>query len=64
MEKSKHLQEQLRELKSEIEVLKVEEKQTQMDHIHEENAQKGETKFSTLKKVGLCCSFLHSFSSF
>ncbi|XP_064619967.1 merlin-like isoform X2 [Lineus longissimus] len=51
MEKSKHLQEQLRELKSEIEVLKVEEKQTQMDQIHEENSQKGETKFTTLKKI-------------
>ena len=51
MEKSKNLQEQLKELKSEIEVLKVEENQTEMDRIHEENAQQGETKYITLRKV-------------
>lgn len=51
LEKSKHLQEQLKELKSEIEVLKVEEKQTAMDIIHNENAQKGETKYETLQKI-------------
>lgn len=51
LEKSKHLQEQLRDLKTEIEVLKVEEKQTQLDRIHEETSQKGENKYSTLRKV-------------
>ncbi len=51
MEKHNNLQEQLKELKSEIEVLKVEEKQTHMDRLHEENVQKGETKYSTLRKV-------------
>ena len=51
MEKSKHLQEQLKELKSEIEVLKVEEKQTHLDRLHEEITDRGETKFKTLQKV-------------
>ncbi|XP_074641113.1 merlin-like [Tubulanus polymorphus] len=51
LEKSKHLQEQLKELKSEIEVLKVEEKQTNFDRFHEENVQKGDNKHSTLQKI-------------
>ena len=50
--KSKHLQEQLKELKSEIEVLKVEEKETYEDRIHEEKQASGETKYITLRKVG------------
>ncbi|XP_041348880.1 merlin-like [Gigantopelta aegis] len=52
MEKSKNLQEQLKDLKTEIEVLKVEEKQTDLDRLHEESIQKGETKYSTLRKIG------------
>ncbi|KAK3587344.1 hypothetical protein CHS0354_036510 [Potamilus streckersoni] len=51
MEKSKHLQEQLRELKTEIEVLKVEEKQTDLDRLHEQNIQRGDNKYSTLRKA-------------
>lgn len=51
LEKSKHLQNQLRELRSEIEVLKVGEKQSEMDQIHEEQVRMGETKYSTLRKV-------------
>lgn len=51
LEKSKHLQEQLKELKNEIEVLKVEEKQTPMDRIHEENVLHGENKYSTLRRI-------------
>ncbi|XP_067132169.1 merlin [Centruroides vittatus] len=51
LEKSKHLQEQLRELKSEIEVLKVEENLTPMDRIYEENVIRGESKYSTLRKT-------------
>lgn len=51
LEKSKNLQEQLKELKNEIEVLKVEEKQTPMDKIHEENLLLGENKYSTLRRV-------------
>lgn len=51
MEKSKHLQDQLRELKSEIEVLKVEEKSTDLDRYHEEGIQRGDTKYSTMRQV-------------
>jgi len=51
LEKSKHLQEQLKELKNEIEVLKVDEKTTSMDRIHEDNLLHGENKYSTLRKI-------------
>lgn len=51
IEKSRHLQNQLRDLRSEIEVLKVDEKQTELDQLHEEQVRMGETKYSTLKKV-------------
>lgn len=49
-EKSRSIQHQLRELKSEIEVLKVEERLTPMDRIHEANTNRGEDKYSTLRK--------------
>jgi hypothetical protein len=52
LEKSKHLQDQLRELRSEIEVLKVGEKQSELDQLHDEQVRLGETKYSTLRKVG------------
>lgn len=52
LEKSKHLQEQLRELRSEIEVLKVGEKNNDLlDQLHEEQVRAGETKYSTLRRV-------------
>ncbi|XP_070572381.1 merlin-like [Ptychodera flava] len=51
MEKSKHLQEQLNELKTEIEVMKIEEKQTHFDLLHNDMVQRGVTKYSTLKKI-------------
>ena len=51
LEKSKQLQEQLKELRSEIEVLKVGEKQTLYDQLHEEQLRSGDDKYSTLKKV-------------
>lgn len=51
LEKSKHLQNQLRDLRSEIEVLKVGEKQCELDALHNEQVKMGETKYSTLKKV-------------
>jgi merlin protein len=57
LEKSKHLQDQLRELRSEIEVLKVGEKQSELDQLHDEQVRLGETKYSTLRKVssiGIC----------
>ncbi|KAG8035953.1 hypothetical protein G9C98_003079 [Cotesia typhae] len=47
-EKSKHLQEQLRELRSEIEVMKVGEKQCDLDQLHDEQVRLGENKYSTL----------------
>lgn len=50
LEKSKHLQNQLRELRSEIAVLKVGEKQTDFDHLHDEQVKLGENKYSTLRK--------------
>ncbi|XP_043471527.1 merlin isoform X2 [Leptopilina heterotoma] len=50
-EKSKNLQEQLKELRSEIEVMKVGEKQCELDQLHEEQVRLGENKYSTLKKV-------------
>jgi merlin protein len=55
LEKSKHLQDQLRELRSEIEVLKVGEKQSELDQLHEEQVRLGETKYSTLRKVSSEC---------
>ena len=53
IEKSKCLQEQLKELKSEIEVLKVEDTQTPFDEIHEDSVRRGENlnKYTTLNKV-------------
>ncbi len=51
MEKSKNLHQQLKDLKSEIEVLKVEEKQTHLDRLHEEKQESGDNKFITLQKV-------------
>ncbi|XP_075229016.1 ezrin/radixin/moesin family protein merlin [Lycorma delicatula] len=51
LKKSKHLQDQLRDLRSEIEVLKVGEKQNELDALHNEQVRLGETKYSTLRKV-------------
>ncbi|RWS30407.1 merlin-like isoform X2 [Leptotrombidium deliense] len=51
LEKSRNLQEQLRDLKCEIQVLKVDERLTPMDRIHEENVNKGENKYSTLRRT-------------
>ncbi|CAG0915019.1 unnamed protein product [Notodromas monacha] len=49
--KSQTLQDQLRELKSEIDLLKVEDQQTSLDLYHEEQLAKGENKYSTLRKI-------------
>lgn len=66
LEKSKHLQEQLKELRSEIEVLKVDEKQSQFDEIHNQNVLHGNGKYTTIGRVWDFCacimltwSFLH-----
>lgn len=50
LEKSRYLQDQLRDLRSEIEVLKVGEK-SEFDLIHDEQVRAGENKYSTLKRV-------------
>ncbi|XP_077418164.1 merlin isoform X2 [Vanacampus margaritifer] len=52
-EKSKHLQEQLNELKTEIESLKLKERQTPLDAAHDHNAEQGASKHSNLKKLTL-----------
>lgn len=51
LEKSRHLQEQLRGLRNEIEVLKVEDRLSIYDRLHEENVRRGENKYSTLRKT-------------
>ncbi|XP_060533208.1 merlin isoform X2 [Cylas formicarius] len=50
LEKSKNLHNQLKELRSEIAVLKVSEKSSEYDQLHEEQVKLGENKYSTLKK--------------
>uniref|UniRef100_A0A8C4P8B3 NF2, moesin-ezrin-radixin like (MERLIN) tumor suppressor n=1 Tax=Dromaius novaehollandiae TaxID=8790 RepID=A0A8C4P8B3_DRONO len=50
MEKSKHLQEQLNELKTEIEALKLKERETALDILHNENTSRGNSKHNTIKK--------------
>ncbi|KAK2502058.1 hypothetical protein MC885_017192 [Smutsia gigantea] len=54
MEKSKHLQEQLNELKTEIEALKLKERETALDALHESSERGGTgSKHSTMKKLTL-----------
>ncbi|XP_069475378.1 merlin isoform X2 [Ambystoma mexicanum] len=50
MEKSKHLQEQLNELKTEIESLKLKERESVLDILHNESADRGGSKQNTFKK--------------
>lgn len=54
VEKKNHLQNQLRDLRSEMEVLKVGEKQSEFDLIHDQQVRTGENKYSTLKRVRSC----------
>ena len=51
LEKSKHLQDQLRTFKSEIDDLKLDEKVTELDKIHSQQKNEGENKYSTIQKV-------------
>lgn len=51
MEKSKQVQNQLRTLRSEIELLKIEENECALDIINAEQIRAGETKYSTLNKL-------------
>uniref|UniRef100_A0A8C5GP26 FERM domain-containing protein n=1 Tax=Gouania willdenowi TaxID=441366 RepID=A0A8C5GP26_GOUWI len=54
MEKSKHLQEQLNELKTEIESLKLKERETPMDIIHNQNTEQGTSKPHFFEKKKWC----------
>uniref|UniRef100_A0A672IFQ6 FERM domain-containing protein n=1 Tax=Salarias fasciatus TaxID=181472 RepID=A0A672IFQ6_SALFA len=63
MEKSKHLQEQLNELKTEIESLKLKERETSLDIIHNQNTEQGTSKQSNFKKVTAAEQSLRSLSS-
>jgi len=51
LEKSKHLQDQLQTFKSEIDDLKLDEKETGLDKIHSQQRNEGENKYSTIQKV-------------
>ncbi|XP_072456129.1 merlin isoform X3 [Notamacropus eugenii] len=53
MEKSKHLQEQLNELKTEIEALKLKERETALDIVHSESSDRGGSKHNTIRKLTL-----------
>ncbi|XP_013866588.1 merlin isoform X2 [Austrofundulus limnaeus] len=53
MEKSKHLQEQLNELKTEIDSLKLKERESALDIIHNQNTEQGTSKQSNFKKLTL-----------
>lgn len=50
-EKSRSLSDHLRELKSEIEVLKKEDQDSMLDRLHEDCVLRGETKYSTLRQA-------------
>ncbi|KAL7638306.1 UNVERIFIED_CONTAM: hypothetical protein RMT77_010870 [Armadillidium vulgare] len=51
LERSRHLQNQLRHLKSEMEVMKVEDSQTILDTVYNNQLKNGETKYSTLRRT-------------
>jgi len=63
LQKSEHLQEQLKELRSEIEVLKVEEKQSHLDEIHDQNVLQGNGKYATIGRVRHFSYFFSRFVS-
>uniref|UniRef100_A0A8C7HT35 NF2, moesin-ezrin-radixin like (MERLIN) tumor suppressor n=1 Tax=Oncorhynchus kisutch TaxID=8019 RepID=A0A8C7HT35_ONCKI len=54
MEKSKHLQEQLNELKTEIESLKLKERETPLDILHNENTEKGTSNVALWYVLSVC----------
>ena len=51
LEKSKYLQDQLETFKSDIEDLKRDDKISELDKIHRQQKDQGETKYSTIQKV-------------
>ncbi|XP_020623557.1 merlin-like [Orbicella faveolata] len=50
-ERHRNIQQQLRDLKSQMEGLKIDDRQTRWDYIHDENLRRGENKYSTLQKI-------------
>lgn len=50
-ERNRNIQQQLRDLKSQMEGLKIDDRQTRWDYIHDENMRRGEDKYSTLQKI-------------
>ncbi|XP_073257289.1 merlin-like isoform X2 [Porites lutea] len=50
-ERNRNIQQQLRDLKSQMEGLKIDDRQTRWDYIHDENLRLGENKYSTLQKI-------------
>uniref|UniRef100_A0A2P2I5D8 Moesin/ezrin/radixin homolog 1 n=1 Tax=Hirondellea gigas TaxID=1518452 RepID=A0A2P2I5D8_9CRUS len=56
LEKSRSLQTQLKELKDEIQVLKVEDVSSILDSVYEEQLRTGETKYSTLQRSRSGCT--------
>lgn len=51
MERSESIHTQLKSLRADMDSLKVEEKQSQNDKLHDEGIQRGDTKYQTLQKV-------------
>lgn len=49
--RNRNIQQQLRDLKSQMEGLKIDDRQTRWDYIHDENMRRGEDKYSTLQKI-------------
>ncbi|KAK7088485.1 merlin-like [Littorina saxatilis] len=56
IEKSRHLQERLIELKTEMEDMRADTHITELDRIHEESLQRGDNKYSTLQKISATSS--------
>lgn len=64
IEKSRHLQERLIELKTEMEDMRADTRISELDRLHEENMQSGDNKYSTLQKVCGYGQKLNSSASF
>lgn len=50
-ERNGNIQQQLQDLKTQMEGLKISDRQTRWDYIHDENMRRGEDKYSTLQKI-------------
>lgn len=56
IEKSRHLQERLKELKTEMEDMRADSHLSDLDRLHEESLQRGDNKYSTLQKISASSS--------